>query len=229
MNDVLGTALSDYYHHSSSEKLWIHNKYGRKEEMPVEVYFREWEKMPLLERKALQLCKGRVLDIGAGAGSHSLVLQQNGKEVTALDISAKAVALMKERGITQTMNMDVFALRELRFDTLLLLMNGVGLTGTLQGLKRFLKHVKSILQPGGQLLFDSSDVAYLYKGKTPPKDRYYGEIDFQYEYKKQRTDWFSWLYVDSSTLKQLAREEGWQTEILLEDEFDQYLARLTTA
>lgn len=227
MNDVLGQAISDYYHKQPVGKLWIHNKYGKKEEMPLATYFRSAEEMPDLELNALQNCTGKVLDIGAGAGSHALELQDKGFDVTALEISEKAVEVMKLRGVGKIVQQDIFTFETGRFDTLLLLMNGIGLTGNTSRLKQFLQHAKSLLQPSGQLIFDSSDVAYLYDGNIAEMENYYGEIMYRYEYKKQKTDWFTWLYIDQRTLAEIAKEAGWKTDILFEDEFDQYLARLT--
>ncbi len=226
MNDVLGNALYDYYTKAAPSKLWIHNKYGPKEEMPVHVYLRKPEDMPALELAALENCKGKILDIGAGAGSHALALQQKGADVTALEISPKAAAVMKLRGVCAIAEQDIFTCKTPAFDTLLLLMNGIGLTGTISRLREFLQHAKKLLQPGGQIIFDSSDVAYLYEGKPPEIENYYGEIMYRYEYKRQKTDWFSWLYIDKRRLAEIAGEEGWKTEILCKDEFDQYLARL---
>lgn len=227
MRDVLGEAIWDYYHHEKDNKLWIHNRYGRKEEMPLSIYFREQDEMPELELLAMQQCRGKVLDIGAGAGSHSLVLQQMGVDVTALDISPKAIAIAQKRGVQKAIQANIFEYQESSFDTLLLLMNGIGLTGTLKGLQLFLQHAKTLLAPGGQILFDSSDVAYLYKKNPMPRDKYYGEIEYQYQYKGQKGDWFNWLYVDAKTLKKAARAAGYKTEILFDDGYDQYLARLT--
>lgn len=226
MNDVLGQALYDYYTKASWGKLWIHNKYGLKEEMPVGVYFRKETDLPALESLALSNCRGKVLDIGAGAGSHTLLLQQKGLEATALEISPKATEVMKMRGVKLIVLKDIFKFENTGFDTLLLLMNGIGLTGNTARLITFLQHAKKLLNVGGQLIFDSSDVAYLYEGKLPQTKNYYGEIEYQYQYKNQKTDWFTWLYIDKITLTQIAKKEGWETEILFEDEFDQYLARL---
>lgn len=226
MNDVFGQALYDYYTKAAPGKLWIHNKYGPKEEMPVHIYFRKAADMPDLELIALQNCKGKVLDIGAGAGSHSLALQKNNADVTALEISPKAAQVMKMRGVTAIVEQDIFKFETAGFDTLLLLMNGIGLTGTTSRLKEFFQHAKKLLKGNGQLIFDSSNVAYLYEGKPPKMENYYGEIMYMYEFKRQKTDWFSWLYIDKKKLTQIAAEEGWKTEILFKDEFDQYLARL---
>jgi SAM-dependent methyltransferase len=226
MNDVLGQAIFDFYNKQPLSKLWIHNKYGKKEEMPIPTYFRSVEEMPDLELIALQNCTGKVLDIGAGAGSHSLELQSKGFDVTALEISEKAAEVMRDRRVEKIVEQDIFTFDAGRFDTLLLLMNGIGITGNITRLKQFLQHAKTLLHPSGSLIFDSSDVAYLYHDGIPATDRYYGEIMYRYEYKKQKTDWFTWLYIDQQTLAKTAAEEGWKTEIIFIDEYDQYLARL---
>ncbi len=227
MEDILGLALLDKYHDLSTTKIWIYNKYGPKEEMPVDVYYREKNDMPKIELVALNECTGKVLDIGAGAGSHALILQQKDIDVTALDISPKAAEVMKLRGIKKIVCDDIFSFKEENFDTLLLLMNGIGIAGTITMLRIFLQHAKKLLMPGGQLIFDSSDIAYLYEGRIPVMENYYGEILYQYQYKNKRSGWFSWLYVDKKTLLKIATEEGWGMEVLFEDGFDQYLVKLT--
>jgi SAM-dependent methyltransferase len=227
MNDVLGQAIFDFYNKKGSSKLWIHNKYGKKEEMPVATYFRGVDEMPDLELIALQNCTGKILDIGAGAGSHALELQDKGFDVTALEISAKATEVMRLRGIEKIVEQDIFSYETEQYDTLLLLMNGIGLTGNISRMKQFLQHAKKLLKPSGHIIFDSSDVAYLYDHNIPEMDHYYGEIMYRYEYKKQKSDWFTWLYIDQKSLAEIADEAGWKTEILFVDEFDQYLAKLT--
>jgi SAM-dependent methyltransferase len=225
MKDILGLALTDYFQRGSSTKLWVNRLGGPREEMPIKVYFRDMKSMPELEWMALQQCKGSILDIGAGAGSHALALQQLGQEATALDISPLLARLMEQRGVKQVICQDFFDLDAGNYDTLLLLMNGVGLSGSLDGLKTFFAKARDLLRPGGQLIFDSSDIAYLYGGNPPKTGKYYGEIFYQYEFKRQQSDWFQWLFIDRNTLTGLAAQEGWTTEILFEDQHDQYLAR----
>ncbi|HWW42877.1 class I SAM-dependent methyltransferase [Pedobacter sp.] len=224
--DIFGEALQDQFIKGTTETLWLHNSYDAPEEMPVDIFFRGPEEMPEIELKALTLCRGTVLDAGAGAGSHALWLQQQKIEVTALDISEKATTIMKQRGVKQVLQQDLFSLKGQQFDTLLLLMNGIGLTGSIAGLQDFLQWAKSLLKKDGQLLFDSSDIAYLYQDIDFPQNKYYGEVAYQYEYKQQKGNWFNWLYVDQAMLLKLAKEAGWQCEIILEDEYDQYLAQL---
>ncbi|MFD2146906.1 class I SAM-dependent methyltransferase [Mucilaginibacter antarcticus] len=228
MNDVLGRAIFDYHQSNTDTKLWINNKYGEPEEMPVATYFRSEDDMPDLEWMALEQCRGNVLDIGAGAGSHALLLQDWKIDVTALDISALCATVMQARGVAKAIQGDIFEFTQQKFDTLLMLMNGMGLAGTIEGLKELLQHLKTLLKPDGQLLFDTSDIAYLYEGNLP-KQGYYGEIEYQYSYKNEKTEWFNWLYVDERTLQQIATEAGYRMEVLMDDEYGQYLTRLTLA
>jgi SAM-dependent methyltransferase len=225
--DVFGEALKDQFTKPPSETLWVHNSYDEPEEMPVDIYFRDESEMPDLELKALELCRGKVLDVGAGVGSHALVLQSRGFDVTGMDISASAVDIMTQRGLKKAVEGNILKYKEDTFDTLLFMMNGIGLTGTIKGLTAFLKDVKSLLNPDGQLIFDSSDLSYLYQEVAFPLAGYYGEVSFRYEYKSVKGSWFKWIYVDQQTLKSLAEKQGWKVEIVFEDDQDQYLARLS--
>ncbi|MFD0940152.1 class I SAM-dependent methyltransferase [Pedobacter boryungensis] len=224
--DVFGNAIADFYKKGKADILWLHNSYDEPEEMPIDIFFRSFEEMPDLEHKALTMCYGKVLDVGAGVGSHAMILQEAGADVTAIDISADAVKLMQQRGIKKAVEQDVFEVTD-KYDTLLFLMNGIGLTGTLAGFVDFLGKAKSLVNPDGQLLFDSSDIAYLYAELPKPENKYYGEVSYCYEYKKQKGNWFNWLYLDQETLMRTANENGWECEIVFDNDEDQYLARLT--
>jgi 2-polyprenyl-3-methyl-5-hydroxy-6-metoxy-1,4-benzoquinol methylase len=225
--DIPGQAIYDYHVRKGKLKLYIHNLYGKKEEMLVSTYFRQWHQMPLLEQKALMLCKGNVLDIGAGAGSHAICLQQLGLKITALEISAAACVVMKERGVKKVLKRNIFSYTQKKFDTLLLLMNGIGLCATINGLQLFLQHASLLLNNGGQIIADSSDIKYLYQQIPLPKNKYYGEISYCYEYKKNFTPWFNWLYADKRIFKKIALATGYTFKILQEDEYGQYLVKLT--
>jgi SAM-dependent methyltransferase len=224
--DVFGRALLDFYTKGKADILWLHNSYGEPEEMPLDIFFRNHEEMPDLELEALAHCRGKILDVGAGVGSHALYLQQQLQDVTALDISVGAVTIMKKRGIKKVLAQDISTV-ETRFDTLLFLMNGIGLTGTVGGFESFLTKAKTLINPHGQLIFDSSNIEYLYEGIPKPAEHYYGEISYRYEYKNEKGNWFKWLYLDQDLLKQLAKAHGWDCEILFDDGEDQYLAQLT--
>ncbi len=218
-------ALRDYYSGIYDKSLLLHNDYGEVEDMPVEVFFREEEDMSELEMTALQMARGRVLDVGAGTGVHSLILQDHGYDVTAIDILPENVAIMKESGVLKTKIADIFTSSFEKYDTIYLLMNGLGIAGKLSGLGLLFDRIVSMLNPGGQFIFDSSDISYLYEGKLLPGN-YFGEVRYQYEYDGVKDQWFDWLYVDPQLLMEFGHQRDYYIEILQMDENDQYLARL---
>ncbi len=223
--DVFGKALSDFYEDKQPGKLWLHNNYGKPEEMPVEVFFRSEDEISELEEHALSVCKGKILDIGAGVGAHSLILQSYGQDVTALEISPAACEIIKSRGVKKVINSDIFS-KQKEYDTLLLLMNGIGLCGDINGLSNLLLHLKKSLKKDAQVILDSSDISYLYTPNDFPVGKYYGEVSYQYEYELIKGKWFNWLYIDFRLLKNIAKQHGFFCELLFEDDMDQYLARL---
>ncbi|MBO6497592.1 MAG: class I SAM-dependent methyltransferase [Roseivirga sp.] len=225
MMDVYSKALADFYAGKTEDGLWLNTSYGDPEEMPLWYFFRSYDEMPDLEKMALSVCEGRILDVGAGTGCHSLVLQHFDNEVTAIDTAAHAVSVMKESGLKNVLHQDFFELENQKFDTLLCLMNGLGFIGKLDRLESFLNKAEELLSEDGQIILDSSDISYLYENAQKPSDRYYGEVSFQYEYKGEKGEWFDWLYLDQNTLVDEADKLGWHTYIL-HQENDQYLARL---
>lgn len=227
-SDVLGQAWWDYWQGKKTAPLLLHPSYDPEvEEMPIDHFFREEATLPPIERYALDLCRGRVLDVGAGTGVHAAYLQQRGLTVSTLEVSPVGVRIQQARGIHSALLSDYQSYSGQGHDTVLLLMNGIGVVGTLEGLRRFLRQAGDWLLPSGQLLFDSSDIAYLYENKPLPPKAYYGEVRYRYEYRGRQGDWFAWLYVDFRTLETIAREAGWEAQRIFQDSNDQYLARLT--
>ena len=226
MTDILGDALKDYQQGIKKYRLVINNRYGRREIMPVSTYFRPKCEFTKLEMLALESCEGKVLDVGAAAGIHALILQEMGYDITALDMSPGAAEVMKQSGLHQIINADIFTLRKKKFDTILFLMNGIGLAGSIERLPQLLESLKDLLSIGGQILFDSSDIAYLYSGHNLPK-HYYGEIDYEYVYRGKHSGWFKWLYIDKKKMAEASKIAGFQMKLLYEDEYGQYLAKLT--
>ncbi len=227
MEDIHGQAILDFLRGDKSNPLWINNVYGEPEEMPVEVYFRSFEDFSPIEQKALEHCQGKTLDIGAAAGCHALHLQKK-HDMYALELSPACAAVMRERGVKQVIEQD-YRLHDQQYDTLLLLMNGIGIAGTLNEIPDFLEHCKKLTKPGGQVLFDSSDVKYLYEEDTSIEVPYpyYGDIRYQYEYKEKKGEWFDWVYADRDMLDQIVSDAGLVLEVLAEDDYDQYLGRIT--
>src|SRR5690606_32340856 len=150
-----------------------------------------------------------------------------GHTVVALEQCRSACMIMESRGVNTVKCGDFFNYSGEKYDTLLFMMNGIGIAGNLENVAQLLEHSKTLLNPGGQILFDSSDLNYLYAdGSIPKPEGYYGEVGFQYEYKNKKGTPFGWVYVDQDTMGAIAQANGWVMQILFEDENDQYLARL---
>ncbi|MBA9079466.1 class I SAM-dependent methyltransferase [Rufibacter quisquiliarum] len=235
MSDPLGAAIKAYWEGNKKAVIQVYTDQADPDELPVHYLFRKEEEMPEREQFALSLCRGRVLDVGAGAGSHAVALQQKGLEVTALEISEKAAQVQKARGVQQVVVGDMFQMPPTpSFDTVLLLMNGIGIAGTLEQLPQFLDICKRWLAPGGQILLESSDILYLYEEEDGSvlldlNGAYYGELTYVMEYRQERSQPFDWLFIDYSLLEQYAQEADLKAELLLQEEDAHYLARLTVA
>lgn len=225
INDVYGQALSDFYHDQLKSPLLLHNSYGEVEQMPVEVFYRSEEELSDLERYALSMAKGSVLDVGAGTGVHTLICQELGLVTTAVEVSSMACDIMRQRGVETIINENILAYQpDHKFDTILLLMNGTGVAGKINDLLVLLTHLKNILSPEGKIIIDSSDISYLYD--QLPKSHYFGEVTFQYEYDGQKSEVFPWLYVDQDKLIDVASRAGLEAQVIFEGSEDEYLAVL---
>jgi SAM-dependent methyltransferase len=230
-HDVLGLALKDYLISHQESHIIVHSPDFEDDIIPVSYYFRSEDRWPEIEKTAMEYCHGHVLDAGAGAGSHALYLQEKGFDVTALDISGGACDIMKKRGLQSVVRGDIFSFESNSFDTILMLMNGIGLVQSIRGLRRFLKRIPKIVKPGGQVVFDSTNLVYLLQQDDGSvllniNDVYYGEIEFQLEYAGYISEAFNWLYIDFDTLDWLAEEAGLSTDLIMEGENMSYLARI---
>ena len=230
--DLPGMAMNDYYQGNRDAKIKIHSPDFEEDEIEVSWYFRQYDDMPEIEKKALDLCQGKIMDIGAGAGSHALYLQKKGMDVTALDISGGACEIMRMRGVKKVLQEDIFTYKEEKYDTSLMLMNGIGVTGSIENLDIFLDSLNDLLNPGGQLLFDSTNLIYLYSNdqgeeKINLNDDYYGQVQFRMEYDDFFTRQFSWIYIDFDTLAGMAEEKGLKAEKIMDGENYHYLGRIS--
>lgn len=234
MKDLFGKAMFDFQTNNSPEDIITETSISEEDEMSVEYLFRSYNEMPKLEQKALQLANGKTLDVGCGAGSHSLSLQNDRNlVVTSIDISEKAIETCKLRGVKNAKVENVLDFEGEKFDTIILLMNGVGIFGKLENCNKYLSKLKSLLNLGGQILLDSSDIIYMFDededgGKwIPSNNDYYGELTFTISYKGEKEDTFDWLYLDYNTLQNAAIANGLKCELILEGEHYDYLARLS--
>ncbi|GGF81015.1 class I SAM-dependent methyltransferase [Wenyingzhuangia marina] len=236
MKDVLGTALKAYYFNKNTkDKLLTNSSISEEDELPLDYLLRDFNEMPAIEQKALKLAKGNTLDIGCGAGSHALYLQNKNLKVTAIDISEGAIEVAKDRGIKNAEVANIYNFNsDEKFDTILVLMNGTGICGKLNNLAPFLMHLSTFLNPNGQILIDSSDIIYMYEDENgdhwidATKD-YYGEVQFWMNYQENQSETFDWLYVDYNTLQRCAVYNNLNCELILEGNHYDYLARITKA
>jgi SAM-dependent methyltransferase len=230
--DPMGAAIYDFHRNGSADVLKVYSSDFDDDEIPVSDLFREYEDMPYIERVALDQAAGRVLDVGAGSGCHSLALAKAGKESVAIDISPLSVEVMRERGVdARLVNLYDESFAE-KFDTVLMLMNGTGIIGTLENMETFFTRIRQLLNPGGCVLIDSSDLRYLFEEEDGSlmidlADDYYGLVDYQMQYKDVLGEPFDWLYVDFDTLAYYAEENGFMAEMVANGEHYDYLARLT--
>ncbi len=229
-----GRALLAYFEGDLDAELLVRRGDGREERVPVRYFFRPPEEFSPLERTALDACRGRVLDVGAGSGLHTLALQAASTTVTAIDISPDAVNVMTQRGVRDARLADVFTFTAGPFHTLLMLGHGLGMMQDLAGVDRFLAHARRLLGDGGQLLLHTVDPTrtddpehLAYHDANRRAGRYIGEIELAFEYRGATGPSCRWLIVDPPTLRDHAQRAGWDCEIVHEEPNGDYLARLT--
>ena len=231
MKDILGTALLDYYHGNYTEDIITETNISEEDVLALPYLFRSYSEMPLIEQKALEFSKGRILDVGCGSGSHSLYLEEKGLDVTAIDTSKGAIQVCNLRGVSEVRHIDLLQLKNEKFDTILLLMNGSGIFQKLEFVDIYLQHLRSLLTPTGQLLIDSSDLRYMYDVNEDGSiwiqgDSYYGELDFKIKYKGVESDSFNWLYLDENIFESACISNGLKFKVIARGENYDYLARI---
>lgn len=227
-HDPMGRAIAEFHETGRAARLRVFSPMFDEDEIPVHTLFRTFESMPPLEQRALCLARGRTLDVGAGAGCHTLALQERGLDVTAIDISPLAVKTMKSRGVEKAIERNFFDLDATGpFDTIIMLMNGIGIAGTLSKLPLLFDQLDKLMATGGQLLCDSTDLSYLFDSDDEkPHNQYYGELSYTMQYRHTMGRPFNWLYIDFDTLSTVARQQGFKAELIAKGPHFDYLARI---
>ena len=233
----LGAALLDFHRGDASAEIVVMSDLWEEESTPVAAYYRPDDQvLPALEREALGLCRGRVLDLGAGAGRHAVELQRAGHDVVAVDPLPEAVEIMRDRGVANARQGDLSAVRGERFDTILMLMHGLGVVGDLHGMGRLFEELPRVLKPGGRLVCDSADLAAVLGDESPEvledllsPDTYLGEVKFSLRYGSVEGPRYPWIFIDPETLEIIANAAGLAVEIPVEGERGSYVAVLTVS
>lgn len=236
MKDLLGKAILDFQTNNNPQNVITETDISEAEDMDIAYLFRSYKQMPKIEQKALNLAQGKILDVGCGAGAHAIYLQEKGFDIKAIDISENSIEACKLRGITNVHTQNILDIKDEKYDTILLLMNGTGIFGRLIHTTKYLHHLKSLLNPGGQILIDSSDLIYMFDededgGKWIPMENkdYYGELTFTVSYKGEVDEPLDWLYLDYNTLQNAAHANGLNCDLVIEGDNCDYLAKLTLA
>ena len=229
--DIFGKALKTYFLDPENQNITTWTNLTDEDDVPLSYFFRDFEKMPSIEKKALELARGKILDVGCGTGSHSLYLQNLcNHNVTSLDVSEGAIYVAEKRGVKKTKHISIWDFEETGFDTILLLMNGMGIGKTIAELPKLLKHLKKLIATEGKILVDSSDLIYLFDEEDIAlwkKDKtYYGEVDFGIRF-QGKSEEFPWLYIDPKTLEEVSKSCGFQFKIIGQGENFDFLAQLS--
>ena len=224
-HEPLGRALQDFLDRGEDTRIGVHRSDGLSYSIEARDFFFIGGRLGPLDEEALRQARGRILDVGAGAGRHALALQERGREVVAIDISPLCVDIMRRRGVLEARLADVFEVQAEdfgQFDTILFLMQSIGMAGSLFGLERLLLSLRILLRPGGQILLDSSANVSLGAQGNPSSEG----IDVYFSLDGLQGESFSWLYIGERSLSETARRLGWSMAVLARMPQGEYLARL---
>lgn len=228
--EPLAAALMDHYQSGRPRRVAATRADGLRFEIETEEYFTLEGTLESLDQLALDRCRGRVLDVGAGAGRHALALQERGLEVVAIDVSPICTELCRARGVREAHLFDVMKLDGAapfgRFDTLLFGMQTVGVAGGVAPLIRLLERLRDVLAPGGEILVDSSELRDPWEGDATDRSPERGEIVLSTRYRGWVGEPFPWLYLGPRDLEAVAEAAGFTCEILGEVEGGEFLAAL---
>jgi SAM-dependent methyltransferase len=230
LNDPIGQAILEFSQHGFTENIIVHSDLCDDDIMPVPYLFRSFDEMPKIEQQALTLCKGEVLEVGAGTGCHSKHLKDKGFSTLSIDTSQGSIDYLNSQDLPSK-KIAFLDYNEKKFDTILILMNGLGLAGKLENVNTFLQHAKSLLKEGGTIITDSTDIRYLYEDDEGGlwmdlNSQYPGEMEFKMDYKSHSSEWFPWVYLDFENLENEANKTGLKATKILEDNNFHYLTTL---
>jgi SAM-dependent methyltransferase len=228
-----GRAIADYCRGDKNAVVIFRRDDGVASELQIGSFFRGSTDIPL-DKIALDNCRGRVLDVGAGVGIHSLYLQNKGFDVCAMDVSLEACEAARRSGVKNVRCASFNDFTDDPYDTLLLLGRSICMVETLKGLGEFLRNARRLVRRGGQILLNSIDVTktddpqnLAYHEANRKAGRYEGEIKLYLEYKGIKGPINGLLHVDAVTLAGHAEKANWSCEILVQEENGNYLAKLT--
>jgi SAM-dependent methyltransferase len=218
-DDALGRLMLDHLDGDAAQPLLERDDGDVGPALGPEWLFAERSQWPEAEQMAFEFVRGRVLDIGAGAGRHSLEAQRGGLDVVAIDISPGSVEVCRRRGVRDARLLPLEAIDAGlgMFDTALLLCGNFGLAGDPEGTKTLLRTLHEITSADGRIVLDTvdpylenddADLAYLERNRAA--GRMPGQVRIRIRYREQATPWFDLLLVSQAELEELVAETGWR-------------------
>jgi len=202
------------------------------------LYFSDYEDWPQHEKKAMEYVKGRVLDIGCGAGRHSLYLQKKGLDVLGIDNSPLAIKVCKLRGLKKAkiMSIEDIDFKPKSFDTIIMMGNNFGLFGSFQKARSLLKRFHKITSDDGLIVAETRDP---YKTDNPAHLEYHelnrkrgrmgGQVRIRVRFEKYATPWFDYLFVSKEEMDEILKGTGWKVKQYIDSGNALYIAIIEKA
>lgn len=234
-HDAFGAALLDTFHGRRGFAVIERDDGLAEVDEPLTRYLATVSHWMPCERRAIRRARGRVLDIGAGAGRHALHLQQRGLRVTAIDPSPAAVQLCRERGLRDVRQKTIerLSLRDGRFDTVVMFGNNFGLLRSLRWARRLLRVLAQVTARNGQILATSSDpyrttdpVHLAYHRRNRKRGRMSGQLRLRVRYKMRCSPWFDYLLASQDEVRSIVAGTGWTVAETITDGKGPFVVRL---
>lgn len=223
--DAVGHLDWDYYHKKEAQEVIERDDgYIDVSEGP-ESYFAECRNWPACEGRAMRYVRGRILDIGCGAGRAALHLQRKGFDVTGIDNSPLAVRVCKLRGLRQArlMPFERLAFPRKLFDTIILLGNNFGLFANRRRAQRLLRRLHAMTSPDARIIAESLEPQktdnpfhLAYHRRNLARGRMAGQVRIRVRYEGYATPWFDYLFVSKTEMRKILQGTGWSVERFLD-------------
>jgi SAM-dependent methyltransferase len=231
--DAFGHAVYDFHHGRKIVEI-IEREDGLLDTTAgPAAYFAPFEEWMLHEQKAMAFVRGRVLDVGCGAGRHSLHLQEQGFDVTGIDISPLAIEVCRLRGLKDARAMGITRVssRLGNYDTVLLLGNNFGLLANPRRARWLLRRFHRMTPENGRIVTTSNDIYQTtdprhlaYQEQNRQRGRMSGQIRIRVRYRHFKDPWFDYLMVSKEEMQQLLEGSGWQVRTFIESDGPAYAA-----
>ncbi len=236
-SDAMGNELMDSFKKKDEVFEIVERDDGFIDAAPVkDRYFSNYKDWSAIEKRGIGYARGKILDVGCGAGRHALYLQKKGLDVTGIDTSPLAIQVCKTRGLRKARLLsinDVEKFGKSSFDSAIMLGHNFGLFQNRKKFKTLLKKFRKILSPKGVIIAETSDpyktknsVHVSYHAWNLKRGRMGGQLKLRLRYKKMISPWFDYLFVSQKELRDLLHGTGWKIQKIFGSKEANYIAIL---